>query len=120
MNSNIRDPKKRKFSACGLATVLLGASLAIAKSYDIAVDTHSLATEAADNTAPMFREDKDIRKSREDRVQLSLVVDPVVVGSVVSETPGQSALDVVAASPLESAEDDGADKAGAGEERLRL
>ncbi len=120
MNSNIRDKKNRKFSACGLATALLSASLAVAKSYDIAVDTLSLAAEAADTTTPVFQEDKDMRKIREDRVQLSFVVDPVVVDSVVGEAYEQSALDAVADSPFEAAGDDGVQKAGAAEERWQL
>lgn len=120
MKSYIEAPKKRRFSACGLATVLLGASLVVAKSYDIAVDTPRLAAAATEETLSVFAEDKDMHKSQEDWVQLTRVVDPVVVDSVAGEASRDSAADVVADSPFEPAEDDGVDKAGAREARLRL
>ncbi|MDJ0758367.1 MAG: TonB family protein [Woeseiaceae bacterium] len=100
MNSKTRN--QSKFSACGLATVLLTASLAVAKSYDIAVDTLSLAADVVDKTMPAFPEDEDMRKGQEGWVQLNFVVapdgsvvDPIVVDSVGGEAFEQSAVDAV-------------------------
>ena len=74
MRSKTRN--KSKFSACGLATVLLGASLTLAKSYDIACDTQSLAADAIDKTVPALADDKDLRSGQEDWVKVSYVVAP--------------------------------------------
>lgn len=103
MNSNEHRKKKRGFSASSLATLLLTASLAVAKSYDIAVDTMSLAAEIVDKTIPAYPQDEDVRKGQEGWVQLNFVVtpdgraiDPVVVDSVGGEAFEQSALDAIA------------------------
>lgn len=92
----------RRFSACGLATVLLSASLAVAKSYDIAVDTINLAATALEQAAPVFPDSKDIRKGQEGWVKLNFVVskdgkamEPIVVDSVGGEAFEQAALDAV-------------------------
>ena len=103
MISNEHRQKKRGFSASGLATVLLTASLAVAKSYDIAVDTMSLAAEVVDKTMPAYPQDENVRKGQEGWVQLNFVVtadgraiDPVVVDSVGGKAFEQSALDAIA------------------------
>lgn len=103
MESNQHTQKKRGISASGIATVLLSASLAVAKSYDIAVDTMSLAADVVDKTMPAYPDDEDIRKGQEGWVQLNFVVtpdgraiDPVVVDSVGGEAFEQSALAAIA------------------------
>lgn len=110
MTSKTRN--KSRFSACGLATVLLSASLAVAKSYDIAVDTLSLAADVVDKTMPAFPDDKDMRKGQEGWVQVNFVVapdgsvvDPIVTDSVGGEAFEQSAVDAVSNWKFEPADE---------------
>ncbi|MDJ0916200.1 MAG: hypothetical protein QNJ05_00450 [Woeseiaceae bacterium] len=74
MRSKTRN--KSRFSACGLATVLLGASLTLAKSYDIACDTQSLARDVNDDAVPSLVGDTDMHGGHDDGVQVSYVLAP--------------------------------------------
>ena len=80
MRSKIRN--KSKFSACGLATVLLGASLTLAKSYDIVCDTQSFAADAVDRTVAARPDSRDMHQ--EDLAQVNLVL--ASDGNVVDKT----------------------------------
>lgn len=111
MASTRKNRQSRKISACGIATILLSGSLALAKSYDIAVDTISLAATALEKAAPLFPDSEDLRKGQEGWVRLNFVVtpdgaavEPIVVDSVGGEAFEKAALDAVGQWRFESSE----------------
>jgi TonB family protein len=100
MNSENSAHPPKGLSACGLATMLLGASLAIAKGYDIACDTIALAAEPVEKALPMFP--SEAKRGEEGWVQLSFVVsddgravDPVVLASIGGDEFERSAIDAL-------------------------
>ncbi len=91
---NITKPRRQAkgLSACGIATLLLGTSLAIAKGYDIAIDTVNMSAEPVAQALPAFPDSKDVKKRQEGWVKVNFVVSPegrAVDAIVVHSTGGK-------------------------------
>ena len=102
MNKSVSGQSGKGLSACGLATLLLGTSLAIAKGYDIAIDTVDMQAKPVDQSLPAFPASKDVGKRQEGLVEVSFVVtqegrvsDPIVTQSVGGKPFEESAIDAV-------------------------
>jgi len=102
MNSEHSATPVKGVSACSIATMLLGASLAIAKGYDIACDTVALAAEPIEKVLPTFP--AEAKRGEEGWVQLSFVVsdeglaiDPVVLASTGGDEFERAAMDALSA-----------------------
>ncbi len=103
---NTSDSKRpvRGLSACGLATLLLGTSLAVAKGYDIAIETVDMKAEPVEQALPAFPESDEVKKRQEGWVEVNFVVtpdgeavDPIVTRSVGGKAFEQSALEAIKA-----------------------
>ncbi|MEM1175768.1 MAG: TonB family protein [Pseudomonadota bacterium] len=102
MNKSVSGQSGKGLSACGLATLLLGTSLAIAKSYDIAIDTVDMQATPVDQSLPAFPDSRSVGKRQEGLVEVSFVVthegrvsDPIVTQSVGGTAFEDSAIDAV-------------------------
>ena len=70
MNTSDTQRPASGLSACGLATVLLGASLAVAKGYDIATDTVGMQSAPLQQAVTDFPSSDDTDKRLECRAEL--------------------------------------------------
>ncbi len=101
MNTSESKRPVRGLSACGLATLLLGTSLAVAKGYDIAIETVDMKAEPVEQALPEFPT-KDVKKRQEGWVEVNFVVspdgkavDPIVTRSVGGDAFEKSAIEAI-------------------------
>lgn len=102
MNTESTDRRTARLSSCGIATMLLFASLALAKSYDILVETKNLKATPVEKPLPVIPDDADLKKRQEGWVQLNFsvspegrAVDPIVVLSVGGDAFEVAAVDAI-------------------------